>query len=102
MLKQDINNQAESTFGQTESQVKFIKILKPAGSALGAAPTTQEVTSAYRAFGREIGESSVSSSLTQTSTQSTYANITNVAMAERRTGGGCIPVSGLHRLSRMK
>ncbi len=89
MLKQDINNQVE----QTESQVKFIKVLKPFGSALGPAPTTQEVTS----FNREIGESSVSSSATQTSLQSTDANITNVASAERRPGGGCIPVSGLHR-----
>ena len=89
MLKQDINNQVEPT----ESQVKFIKVLKPAGSGFGQAPTTQEITS----FNREIGESSVSSSATQTSTQSTDAKITNVASAERRPGGGCIPVSGLHR-----
>ncbi len=89
MLKQDINNQAE----QTESQVKFIKVLKPVSSSFGQAPTTQEITS----FNREVTESSVSSSATQTSNQSTDANITNVASAERRPGGGCIPVSGLHR-----
>lgn len=85
MLKQDINNQVE----QTESQVKYIKVIKPVSSS----PNAQEISGADHSFRREMEASSVAS----TGTSASANENTSAGASERRPGGGCIPVSGMHR-----
>ena len=84
MLKHDINSTVQE--GQTESQVKFIKVLKKPASELSDAADL-------------AGESSSASKPDVTTALNVFSSAPNTkaAATDRRPGGGCIPVSGMDR-----
>ncbi len=91
MLKQDINQT------ETEQQVKFIKVIKPQAVSSGASPNAQEISGADQNFRRDIEASNVASGVASASTAAGANENTAANANERRPGGGCIPVSGMHR-----
>jgi hypothetical protein len=89
MLNQDINNQTDQTNGQTESLVKFIRVLKPTSdthTAHGVASGTSEIETSI------VASTTNKSSDRQNSTASDQ--IASRFKLESRTGTGCVPLKG--------
>jgi hypothetical protein len=92
MLKQDINTPVEAS----ESQVKFIKVLKPAADLSATSQSHSSTAGEAANFNEESGIASISSTSSKTSVTPHESNI-NVAANERRAGSKCIPQSGMQR-----